>query len=105
MSFERSKSLTRPLHTHSLQRTDCGEGACSRRAALASGGALLAGGIAAIMSPDAPAAADQGAARQPKLVSRDYWTEKERDGAQIRLAMYRKHLEEPTADGSAVLRA
>jgi pimeloyl-ACP methyl ester carboxylesterase len=52
------------------------------------------------MSPDVLAAADQSSARQPKLVSSDYWTVKERDGAQIRLAMYRKHLEEPTADGS-----
>lgn len=99
--FQRSKSLTTPLRTAPLQGTDCGEVACSRRAALASGGALVAGGIAAIMSPDALAAADQGSARQPKLVSSDYWTVKERDGAQIRLAMYRKHLEEPTADGSS----
>jgi len=100
MSFQRSKSLTTPLPIDSGRRSDCGEVACSRRAALASGGALVAGGIAAIMSPDAPAAADQSLARQPKLVSSDYWTVKERDGAQIRLAMYRKHLEEPTPDGS-----
>ena len=100
MSFQRTKSLTTPLHIDSARRSDCGEVACSRRAALASGGALVTGGIAAIMSPDALAAAGQGSARQPKLVSSDYWTVKERDGAQIRLAMYRKHLAEPTPDGS-----
>jgi alpha-beta hydrolase superfamily lysophospholipase len=100
MPFQRSQSLTTPLHAISLQRSDCGGVACSRRAALASGGALVAGSLTAIMSPSA-LALDQASAREPKLVSRDYWTAKERNGAQIRLAMYRKHLEEPTADGSA----
>jgi alpha-beta hydrolase superfamily lysophospholipase len=97
MSFQRSQSSIAPLHTNSLRWSDCVD--VSRRAALASGGALVAGGIAAAMSPGA-LAADPGSARPPKLASSDYWAVKERDGTQIRLAIYRKQLEEPTADGS-----
>ena len=101
MPFQRSQSPSDRLHIDSLRRTDRADMPCSRRAALASGGAFVAGGVAAIVSPGAPAVADQGAAQQPKLIGRDYWTVKERNGTQIRLAMYRKQLEEPTADGSA----
>jgi alpha-beta hydrolase superfamily lysophospholipase len=99
MSFQRFRSLTAPPHTGSLPRADCVDVFCSRRAALANGGALVAGGMATIMSPGVLAAAE-GSAERPKLVSGDYWAVKERNGAPIRLAMYRKHLEEPTADGS-----
>lgn len=95
-SFQPFPATPEPL----AQRSNRAGVACSRRTTLASGGALVASSIAAMMSPRALAAADPVAAEQPKLVGRDYWAVKERNGAPIRLAMYRKHLDEPTADRS-----
>jgi alpha-beta hydrolase superfamily lysophospholipase len=100
MSFQRFRSVTAPSQMLSPRQSDGVGVSCSRRAALANGGALVAGGMAGMMSPAVLAATD-GSAEQPKLVSSDYWAVKERNGASIRLAMFRKHLEEPTVDGAA----
>jgi alpha-beta hydrolase superfamily lysophospholipase len=98
MPFQRFQSAT--PETGPVQRPDCGGVWPSRRAALASGSALAAGGIAVMIAPGALAAVDQGSVERPKLVSSDYWAVKERNGVQVRLAMYRKHLEGPPADGA-----
>lgn len=101
MSSQPPQSSAARLATRSARPIAGVDAACSRRAALAGGSAFATGSLAALMSPSTFAAADQGSAQRPKLVSSDYWAIKERDGAQVRLALYRKHLEEPTADGSA----
>jgi alpha-beta hydrolase superfamily lysophospholipase len=101
MPFRRFRSLAPPPHAGSPLQADCVSIFCSRRAALANGSAMVAGGMAAAMMSSGALAATDRAAEQPKLVSSDYWAVKERNGATIRLAMYRKRLAEATADGSA----
>jgi pimeloyl-ACP methyl ester carboxylesterase len=70
----------------------------SRRAALLGAGAIaaapaLAPGVAQGAPPDIPPDAPFWTAR--------YWATKERDGQQIRLALYRKRADEPTTGTSA----
>jgi len=75
----------------------------SRRAVLAGAGAALAGGIAASTAPRRADAAAAPAATidTSKIAASEHWAVKERDGAKISLAMYRKRLVAPTEDGSA----
>lgn len=102
MPFQRFRPPACTSETASVTQPGFASVRCSRRTALTSGGAFVSGGVAALMSPStAVAAAGQAPAEPPKLVSRDYWAVKERNGEQIRLAMYRKHLDALPPDGSA----
>ena len=70
------------------------EWASSRRAMLAGARALLAAGVADATS--ASASAETAApAQKDAFWTAEYWASKQRNGAEIRLAMYRKRLEAP----------